>query len=86
MTDAPRISVQAVDLGGLCPVALYDSREAVVLGIDMSRPAEEILTGLQDVIEEAVQSGRWTRNDAGGHRIGDGAPPGETARSHTDCP
>ena len=38
------------------------------MGIDFSRPPEEIAAAMQDFMEESVTSGRWTRNDCRGHR------------------
>lgn len=62
--------VRAVDLGGECPVALYDSRSRVELGIDFSRPPEQIADALTDLFQEAVDAGRWNRAGTGAHELG----------------
>lgn len=69
MTEAPRIHVEAVSLGG-CPVALYDDLGKFVLGIDFSCPPEQIAAAMETVFQESVDTGRWSRNDCRGHRLG----------------
>lgn len=79
--------VRAVDLHGECPLALYDGRQRLELGIDFSRPPAEIADALTDLFQEAVDSGRWERRGSGAHEqaddsTGDGAVPhpGDGAR------
>lgn len=57
----PRVHVHAKDLKGETPVALRDSTRHYDLAIDFSWPAEDIVAGLQQVIQDGVDSGRWSR-------------------------
>lgn len=75
MTEVPDVRVRAVNLEGEATLALYDSRGTFELGIDFSRPSDEIATALGDLIREAVESGRWTRN----------GPWGRPPDPHTDA-
>jgi hypothetical protein len=34
----------------------------VDLGIDFNQPAEDIVAGLQAIIQDGIDTGRWTRN------------------------
>lgn len=82
MREVPRISVRVANLGGSRPIAVYDDLEKFVMGIDFSRPPEEITAAMQDFIEESVTSGRWTRNDCRGHQIPATRRDEETRGSH----
>lgn len=75
--------VRAVDLDGECPLALYDSRDRFQLGIDFSRPPEEIAGALEDLFQEAVETGRWTRRGTGGHEEAADVPQ-QGAASHPE--
>lgn len=67
MADAPEVFVQPADLKGETPVAIRDSLTRCDLAIDFSWPPEAIAAGLQSVFREAVDSGRWSRNDTREH-------------------
>ena len=56
------MQARAVDLNGEAPIAIYDSRDRFVLGIDFSRPPEEIAAALTLMLQDAVDSGRWVRH------------------------
>lgn len=57
----PRVHVHAQDLKGETPVALRDGAERYDLAIDFSWPAEDIVAGLQEIFQDGVDSGRWSR-------------------------
>lgn len=57
----PRVHVHAKDLKGETPVALRDGAERYDLAIDFSWPAEDIVAGLQEIFQDGVDSGRWSR-------------------------
>lgn len=59
----PTVRVHAKDLKGETPVAVRDSLSRYDLVIDFSWPAEDIVAGLQQVFQEGVDSGRWSRSD-----------------------
>lgn len=69
MTEVPRVQVRAVDLAGEAAVANYDSAHRYELGIDFSRPPDEIADALTDLFQEAVDTGRWSRHGTGAHEI-----------------
>jgi hypothetical protein len=53
--------VYAANLGGRVPAALKDSRSEFRLAIDFSRPPEEIVSSLTMLLQEGVDTRRWTR-------------------------
>lgn len=59
---APRVYVEAIDLNGEAPIAVYDSLDTFQLGIDFSRPPEEIIAALTMTFQDAITSRRWQRN------------------------
>ncbi|MEV7394896.1 hypothetical protein [Streptomyces sp. NPDC091215] len=59
----PRVRVHAKDLKGETPVAVRDARDRYDLAIDFSFPPEKIVAGLQQVFQDGVDSGRWSRSD-----------------------
>ncbi|MFF6904566.1 hypothetical protein ACFY9Q_01320 [Streptomyces sp. NPDC012389] len=61
--------VRAVDLAGEAAVASYDSAHRYELGIDFSRPPDEIADALTGIFQEAVDTGRWNRAGTGAHEI-----------------
>lgn len=61
--SVPEVRVHAVDLQGETPVAVRDSLTRYDLGIDFSFPAEDIAAGLQTVLRDGVDGGRWSRVD-----------------------
>ncbi|WP_228975035.1 hypothetical protein [Streptomyces sp. DH12] len=61
MTERPRVHVEAIDLHGEAPVAVSDSLTDLVFGIDFTQPAEDIAKSLQEVFQEAIDTGRWHR-------------------------
>ncbi|MFE0329024.1 hypothetical protein ACFW08_20025 [Streptomyces sp. NPDC058960] len=67
MAETPEVIVQAADLKGETPVAVRDGLRRYELAIDFSWPPEAIRAGLQSVLRECVDSGRWTRNDTREH-------------------
>ncbi|WP_328920689.1 hypothetical protein OG911_28210 [Streptomyces sp. NBC_00208] len=71
MTEVPRVRVTSEDLHGEAPVALRDSRTAYELAIDFSHPPERIAEALTEVIQEGVDSRRWTRRGTGEHQAAD---------------
>lgn len=81
--EVPRILVRAVDLHGECPLAVYDGRRKFELGIDFSRPPDEIVVALTDLFQEAVDSHRWERRGSGAHEQADD-PTSEGAAPHPD--
>lgn len=66
--------VRAVDLNGECPLALYDSRDRFELAIDFNRPPDEIASALEDLFQEAVDTGRWSRRGTGSHELATDLP------------
>ncbi|TXS55218.1 hypothetical protein EAO77_02655 [Streptomyces sp. t39] len=85
MTEVPRIRVQAVDLHGECPVALYDSRRHVEVAIDFGAKPEEIVSALTDLFQESVDTGRWSRSEhsrAYDSTTEPAAPHPESGRDH----
>lgn len=67
MAEPPTVYVRAADLKGETPVAVRDSLSRYDLAIDFSRPPEEIAAGIQSVLQDGVDSGRWSRNDMRDH-------------------
>lgn len=55
--------VHAKDLRGETPVAVRDGTQHYDLAIDFSWPAEDIVAGLQELLQDGVDSGRWSRSD-----------------------
>ncbi|MFE2020132.1 hypothetical protein ACFW9O_19065 [Streptomyces sp. NPDC059499] len=71
-TGSPQVTVEDADLMNEAPLALYDSRTRIVLGIDFAWPASFLVPALNKVLQEAFDSGRWVRHDTK-------ATPAETA-------
>lgn len=63
MTKSPTVRVQAADLKGETPVALRDSLDRFELAIDFSWPPDTIAECLETLLQDGVDSERWTRND-----------------------
>jgi hypothetical protein len=61
------VRVTSENLGGEAPVALRDSRTSYELAIDFSYPPERIAQALGEVLQECVDSRRWTRRTTGEH-------------------
>lgn len=61
----PRVHVHAKDLRGETPVAVRDDIDHYDLAIDFSWPAADIVAGLQQLFQDGVDSGRWSRGDHG---------------------
>lgn len=87
MTEVPRarvrVSVTSEDLHGEAPVALRDSRTAYELAIDFSYSPERIAEALTEVIQEGVDSHRWTRRGTAEHQ--EGAAPRATLHPEGRC-
>lgn len=67
--------VTSEDLHGEASVALRDSRTAYELAIDFSHSPECIAEALTEVIQEGVDSHRWTRRDTREHQEDAAAHP-----------
>lgn len=63
MTKSPTVRVQAADLKGETPAAVRDSLDSFDLVIDFSWPPAAIAECLETLLQDGVDSGRWTRND-----------------------
>lgn len=83
MTEGPRVHVRAKDLRGEAPVALRDSLSSYDLAIDFTWPPERIAEALTAVLQECVDSRRWTRSNTGEHAQPDNEPPSR-ASGHPD--
>lgn len=62
-TPSPQVIVEDADLMNEAPIALYDSRTRIVLGIDFAWPASFLVPAINAVLQEAFDSGRWVRHD-----------------------
>lgn len=78
------MQVSAMDLRGEAPVALRDSLTTYDLAIDFSWPPERIAEALTGVLQECVDSRRWTRSNTGEHAQPDGGTPSAAAHHPED--
>lgn len=84
MTEVPRVRVTSENLHGEAPVALRDSRTSYELAIDFAHPPERIAEALTEVIQEGVDSGRWTRRGTGEHQAADQEDATSRAAPHPE--
>lgn len=80
--DVPRVKVRDVDLHGEAPAAMYDSRRRITLGLDFNAPPDEVAEAVEDLLQEAFDSGRWHRRDTAHGKCEDGPSGGESAPQH----
>ncbi|MEU6706528.1 hypothetical protein [Streptomyces wuyuanensis] len=59
----PEIRVTAENLHGEAPAAMYDDRERIAIALDTEQPTERVAEGVQGLLREAFESGRWQRHD-----------------------
>ncbi|MEI5008619.1 hypothetical protein RB196_16035 [Streptomyces sp. PmtA] len=75
----PEIRVTAEDLHGEAPAAMYDGRERIAIALDTEQPTERVAEGVQGLLREAFESGRWQRHDTTAGQAPSLAEAAETA-------
>ena len=59
----PKITVRAARLDDGAPAAVVDTVSYCELVVDFNQPPDVVAAALQELIQEAVDSGRWTRRN-----------------------